>query len=375
MVEDIEGVFKSIEENRINRLSGQVNAIPWSGKPAFSNYVPGIQQGRYYLIGGAQKSGKSSLADDLFVYGVMKFLRKNPDTNISVHIKYFSLELSKDQKILALISRLLFEFHSIIISPEDLMSLYEDKILNESVLKTIKAMKEEIAFVLKHIDFIENVRNPVGIIKEVERYAESVGTFTYKEIDFGDGLGLQKVKDKYVQNDPNHYFIVITDHLSLLQTEKSAPTIKQSIDKFSSDYCIKMRNKYNCVVVNVQQMSAQSQTKEYNRGQVIIDKLIPTSSDFAESRITVRDANLVIGIFDPFSYGVTEIDGYDICKTRNGLKDNFRQIIILANRNGRANKSFNLIFAGAISFFKELPPSEDHVNMAKVNIFLNNVNS
>lgn len=54
-------LFKRVYDNIVERkervLSGRINCIPW-GLPRFENELPGIEQGKYYLISANQKVGK-----------------------------------------------------------------------------------------------------------------------------------------------------------------------------------------------------------------------------------------------------------------------------------------------------------------------------
>lgn len=42
-------VYDNLLERRDRILSGRINCIPW-GLPRFENHLPGIEQGKYYLI-------------------------------------------------------------------------------------------------------------------------------------------------------------------------------------------------------------------------------------------------------------------------------------------------------------------------------------
>ena len=54
-------LFKRVHENLVTRrdrlLSGKINCIPW-GLPRFENQLPGIEQGKYYLITANSKVGR-----------------------------------------------------------------------------------------------------------------------------------------------------------------------------------------------------------------------------------------------------------------------------------------------------------------------------
>ena len=54
-------LFKRVHGNLVNRrqrlLDGKINCIPW-GLPRFENQLPGIEQGKYYLITANSKVGR-----------------------------------------------------------------------------------------------------------------------------------------------------------------------------------------------------------------------------------------------------------------------------------------------------------------------------
>ena len=72
---------------------------------------------------------------------------------------------------------------------------------------------------------------------------------------------------------------------------------------------------------------------------------------------------MVIGIYSPFKYGLTEYEKYDITKFRNHIR--FMEVI--EDRDYGANGNIcPLFFDGAVSFFKELPRPNDYNGMLKV---------
>lgn len=50
-------VRQSIENRRQRLLNGQINCIPW-GLPRFETQLPGIEQGKYYLVTANSKVGR-----------------------------------------------------------------------------------------------------------------------------------------------------------------------------------------------------------------------------------------------------------------------------------------------------------------------------
>jgi hypothetical protein len=76
---------------------------------------------------------------------------------------------------------------------------------------------------------------------------------------------------------------------------------------------------------------------------------------------------MVIGLYSPFKYGLTEYEGYDITKFKNHI----RFMEILEDRDYGANGNIcPLYFDGAVSTFSELPRANDVQAMQRVYNFL-----
>ena len=81
---------------------------------------------------------------------------------------------------------------------------------------------------------------------------------------------------------------------------------------------------------------------------------------FAESSQTQNDADVVLALFDPMRYKVTDPSGYDL----NKLKDDFgakyfRSLRLIKNSYGSDDVRIGLAFLGDIGMFKELPKKKD----------------
>lgn len=98
-----------------------------------------------------------------------------------------------------------------------------------------------------------------------------------------------------------------------------------------------------------------------------LDRIKPTSDGMADAKTTVRDANMVLGLYSPFKFGKDFYEGYDIKKFRN----NIRFMEVLEDRDyGANNQICPLYFDGAASYFSELPRPDDKVGIAKVYEFI-----
>ena len=105
----------------------------------------------------------------------------------------------------------------------------------------------------------------------------------------------------------------------------------ETMSTFSNKYCISLRDKYGFIPVNVQQQtSAKEQVESNFRGASVTEKLEPSLDGLANNKETQRDANIVLGLFSPARYKITEHRTYDITfwdnfyRSMHILKINFR---------------------------------------------------
>lgn len=354
-----ERVLGQIQENRERRLRGEFVSIPWS-LSRISSALPGIEQGRYNLVSAPPKGGKTQFTDFLFMFEPIEWVLKNPNAGISLKIFYFSLEISKEAKIRAVISNKLAKDYGVIISPQKLMSVFNGYILDKKLKDIIesKPFIEYLDAVENIVEFHDEVRNPYGMFNTVKNYAESNGHYTTKTITWRNDDGStseKKVKDQYVPNNPNEFVIVIVDHISLLQAEKGQ-SLHQAIGDYSSKYALYMRDKWKYIPVVVQQQTANSSDGQWTgSGRFVIDKVKPTPEGLADNKYTARDVDLMLSLFDPSRFGLSEYKSWDL----NRLFGYHREANINLNRNGVSNLSCPLYFNGAASYFKELPNSAE----------------
>lgn len=361
-------VNEKIKDNKKRRLAGDVIAIPWS-LPRLSTVLPGIEQGRYNLISGSPKSGKSQITDFLYLYQPIEWMINNPSTNIDLKIFYFSLEVSKETKVKSAICYKLFRDHNILLSPQKLSSVFDNYILKDDIEKIINSLsfKEWFHKFESIVTFYDSIRNPYGIFNVMKSYAEhpSHGEYTYKTISWQNEdktYTNRKVRDKYIPTNPNEYIIIIVDHISLLQPTKGE-TLHQAISKFSSDYCLQMRDRWNYIPVLVQQQAADSSRAQYTfKGDTVIDKIKPDPEGLADMKYTARDADLMISLFYPYRYKIEEYENIDLKR----MGDSHREFMINLNRNGISNASIQLLFLGSSSYFAELPKEMHNSDYEKI---------
>ena len=349
-------VIGNLEKRRENVLKGGVNCIPFPFK-RFRSEVPGVEQGQYIVITAAQKSGKSQIANFLYVFNVLDYAFLNPN-RCSVHIIYFSLEEAIQRVIERYMSYLLYKLDGIHIAPADLRSTSTDFPVDKKVLDLLKSKKyqERLKFFEKCVEFDTENTNPTGILRVCEAYAKSVGKYESHKQKSNSGSGKDvEVFDSYQQNDPNHYKIVVVDHIGLVDKEQGFKT-KDAIDK-ASEYFVKyLRNRYNYTCVVIQQQASEAEGLEAIKAK----RMVPSAATVGDSKYTMRDCDIAFGLFDPSKFGLKEYMGYTIQDESGlGLRTNARFLNVIANRNGEMGGICPLFFDGAVCYFEELPKPKD----------------
>lgn len=345
-----------LAENKRRRLSGEIISIPWN-LPRLSNVLPGIEPEKLIIVTAGPKVAKSQLTNFLYVFQPIDYLFEHPECNLDIKIFYFSLEISKEAIMRQAMSYRLFSKYGITVSQQKLLSIYKDYILGDHIEELIKKERAWFEFLESKLDLQDEIRNATAIYKYMEAYFEANGSWTTKQMKFNvDGAITERtVRDRYITNNPNLIVQGIVDHISLLPQEGSLDQ-RQTIGRFTSEYCLKIRDKYKGVMVLVQQQALSGEQQQYtNSGKSIVEKLKPDSATLATNKETSRDVNLMLGLFNPGRYGFESYKDYDLTR----LKDNHRELLILLNRDGISNAAIDLYFNGAASFFSELPRPDD----------------
>lgn len=360
-----ERVIAGLEERRDKVLRGEINCIPLPFD-RFRTELPGIEQGKYYLISGATKASKTQLTNYLFMYNTILYSYYNPDI-ISPKIFYYNLEETSEAITLRFMSYLLYTLSGIRISPTDLKSTDSSKPLDSSILDQLKS--EEYTSILDYYEKVVSFmpsRNPTGVWKDIKSYADNSGTVYSKNCVYKDELGMEHTGeqfDYYEPNNPNEYVFIIIDHVSLLETERNL-TLRECINKLS-EYMIIFRNRYKYIPVVVQQQSVETTNLEAFKN----NKIRPTMSGLSDSKYTAKDCDIMLGITNPFSHELPEYLGYSI----RDLKGNFRCLEVVLNRSGQSNGICPLFFDGAINYFRELPLPTNKEELSKVYSYVKNL--
>lgn len=322
-----ERVVQNLTKRRQRILEGQLNCIP-SPFQRFSNDFIGIEQSCYYTITSFTKGGKSQFTSYTFIYKPLMFCYLS-QADIDLKILYFPLEETPERIMQRFISWLLFDFSKgkIRISPRDLRST--TSAVSKDILEVIESpeIQDILRYFEEHVIFPEESGNPTGIYKYCKSYAEKNGTVYTKPIKYKNEFGIleeKQVFDRYEQNNPNEYRLVIVDTINLIDTEKGM-NLKQSMDKLS-EYCAKyLRNRYHYSPVIIQQQAFEQEGNEAFK----LGRVRPSVAGLGDTKYTSRDSNVVLGLFSPFRFALKDYEGYDISK----FKDNIRFLEMIVNRD------------------------------------------
>ena len=349
-------VIENLIDRRQNVLLGGVNCIPLPFE-RFRQEIPGIEQGQYIVLTANQKVGKSNLANFIYLFHALDYAYANSD-KCSVHIIYFALEEALQKVIERYMCYLLYKLDGIRLAPQDLRSTSADFPVPQEAIDLLQSPRyqERLAFFEKCVQFETEDTNPTGILRVCEAYAKSVGQYKSHKMFSKNGSGKEvEVFDSYVQNDPNHYKIVIIDHIGLVDREQGFRT-KDAVDKMSEYFVKYLRNRYNYTCVAIQQQASDMEGLEAIKNK----KMVPSAAGLSDSKYTSRDANLVLGLFDPSKFGLPAWLGYKIQDADGtGLRNYGRFLYVIANRDGEMGGICPLFFDGAVCNFEELPRPDD----------------
>ncbi len=335
--------FELLKSEVEKGLNDQNGGIPM-GFERLNNYI-GIRKGIYTLVGGLTGSGKTSFVDDAYVLNPFDWTLTPEGKKSGIKIKFWyrSMERNRTYKYAKWVSRKVFLDQGIIIpvpkllgwtgkltkDEHDLFLLYENY---------IKEMEDSIIM-------YDGPENPVGIAKDLKKYAESRGKIEQ----------LDEYNKIYVPNDPNEITIVVIDHIGLLKTTKDLPTKKQAIDKLSNELRF-ARDFYGYSPVAVSQFNRDiSNPIRIKNGDVE-----PQLDDFKDSSSPGEDCDVALALFDPMRYKVPDPSGYDLDKLKDEYGSKyFRSLRLIKNSYGADDVRIGLGFFGQIGMFKELNRKKD----------------
>lgn len=194
-------IFDKVLNNIDLGMKGGNEGIP-HGFDRLSKYIPNIQKARYNIITGGSGSGKSALADTMYVFNPLDWYIKNKDnTDIKLNVLYFSLEIDESRIISKQIARKIYKDHGLILDVNYILSYGANRISQEHY-DLVKSYREYFDNLEEYLTIYGSEgSNPTGIKARLRDYAEKHGRFEE-----------HNGRLRYIENDENLYTIVVIDH-------------------------------------------------------------------------------------------------------------------------------------------------------------------
>jgi len=326
-----------------------------NGLAAINTYIYGTHKARYYLIGGESGSGKTTMADFMYVFNAWSSAK---ELNRPIKIFYFSFEVSKKAKLFKWCSHFIFMKHGLRLHADYLQGLVNGNLVSkEHAVLAIEAygMVKEM---MKDVHVTEHVLHPTKIFETmVEEHFAKHGILTRSTPTVEQLKKNPKLKGfvtGYKENNPDLVTLIVLDHMALTASELGLDT-KGTMDKLSK-YCIVMRNLFYATPIILQQFSTDMMsTYRDNFGKKNDAAITPTRLDFGDSKSTFRDACVVLGIVKPQSQISTGLFyDYNVSK-EDGLGDYFTALYLMKNRYGPSNRMMPLFLDFIAGVAYDLP--------------------
>lgn len=334
-----------IVTNYENHNAGNYNCLPFVGYGSFSEALPGIEKSCYYIITASSGIGKSKLMRHMFINTALRYTNKH-----KISIKYFSLEESVKKVIYSEIISELYNRFGIKVHYKQLLSVGRNNRFDIGLIDKVRDCRGYIEDYLNSVEVIDTLKKPSDIYRNVRNFACKIGThynqsglpMTHSEVErmYNGDLNAYGLFSHYSLNDPNHYVIIIVDHLSLLQSERGHDK-RSSMELFSSQFCIPLRDRYGFSVVVVQQQAADRESGDRDNE--------PTLEGLGDCKTTQRDADVILGLYNPSRYGKESHNGIYLGNP-DGYR--YRSVRLLKNRNGNVGVSYPFRFFGETGHFK-----------------------
>lgn len=329
-----------LKEHIANGLAGYHTGLK-NGHTGINNYIYGTQRATYTLYGGQSGAAKTTVVD----FELLETLKDAEEQQIPLDVFYYSYEIPEIRKKRNWMSNHIFKKYGRVIKPAKIAGLGDNR-MSLAEQEIVDAELDYIEGLFNTINFRFEPTNPTGIFKELLDYAEAHGTFHHENYIDENGEGKRRIIG-YTASDPKAMVIIVIDHLALCKRERKF-NLKDNIDKLS-EYFIWFRNICGYSIKAIQQ---------FNQGLNSVDRmkfkgadLSPMQNDFKDTTNPYTDADVVVGMMNPYKMDFQEYLGFNLTK----LGNRFRLYKIIKNRDGDENVFFGLYFNPLAGYFEELP--------------------
>lgn len=325
-----------------------------------------VTKSMYILLGGMPGSGKTAIADSVFVLDIYDWWIKNKDkVEVEPYWIYRSMERSVLHKRAKWLSYKLFKDHKIIIDVPTIFNwpnkLYD---LTPKLINLMDSYDEYFDEMFTHIDMIPGAENPTGINKHIWAYFTDPknGELEFREVDSltDDGKPTKRnIITGYKSKHPNKIVIHLSDHIGKLKAQKAPNTNvllndKQILDLHSENMG-SARDLFGMVPIDISQLN-RGVEDTYRNVKTEIDVM---PMDFKGSGDMYENADIVIGMLNPYKLSAFNYADYNITKFVSDLGHNrYRSLKVLKNSFGIDDFRISYLFLGENGYMRELPKAE-----------------
>lgn len=312
--------------------------------PALTNAIGGMHQSMYAIFGGHPGTGKTAFVDTAFVLSIYDWwLRehKAQDKDVKITWIYDSLERSFVNKLAKWVSYRLFTKHNVILDVADIMSWMSTKQATKYSTQILEC-ENYFAPLLRNIEFFDKPSTPQALLERTLKVLGKYGK-VYKQDEI----------TRFKKHHSYHFIIKLTDHVGKLKDNGKGD--KATIDEHSYNMSY-MRDSFGMTIIDVFQFNrSMSDSQRKRNGDVT-----PTLDDFKGSGDPVENADLAIGLFNPYRYNLQTYEDYDLnLFVSDTLANRFRSYSILKNSYGVDDAIKGCGFVGESGYFTELPPPDE----------------
>lgn len=358
------------KDSKENREKGVYNGIPiYKYFPRLGTLIPAIMKGDMIMFTAGPGIGKTQFWIGMILFITYKLIKSE---GIKVRFIIFLLEDNIEMFTDRLFSLVLYDRYKIKIDGLTLKSLRE-KLIDDDTFHKINQASIIVEEILSYCDIIDTVHNPFGLYKYCRNKSSEWGIHYYKRfMNENNSIITHEEYSKFGEKDKegwkySHYepydndtqTVVITDNLNNLSSEKGGNRMS-AMNKWTSEYCrLQISKYYKFTCINIQQQSLESEKQEFTyRGDSIINKCKPSLDGLGNAKETSRDHYIILGLFAPDRFGISEYKLGGITYDIRRLGDNFRSLIVLKSNISECNKELPLVFYGACSTIKEMPKEQ-----------------
>lgn len=261
----IDRTLQIITKRQYNAKNNISNCIPCP-LPRMAKEWPGLERRKYIIVAGSDKSSKTQFSSFLFIYNSLHYALKHPNTKVD--ILYFNLEEDKEDILNRYILYLLKIKHNILSSSDELLSTttaLPDNIYNIIQTKYFRAYLE---YFEDHVTF-SSINTVPEMIKTIQRWNNQFGTYDEN--------------NRFVLNYANHYRIVLTDHIGLVEPMRGE-SLYNTLRTYSHS-CIQLRDAYDLTMCSIQQCSSNTEGLE----AIKMARLMPSKYTLSDYRSSIND--------------------------------------------------------------------------------------